>query len=143
MTVAEDVLNGILPVRLTGHYIYCAPWDRIVRLRGVQSIYLDLALRPEFTHKIIRRFTEMNAAKVDQMDALGLFSCDIGSLHCTPSYSGELEAIRKEVRETAEACIRNGCPWDYTLKDISTVNYRIQNLTRWNEIVQKTLDEYY
>ena len=62
----------------------------------MQSIYLDLALRPEFTHKIIRRFTEMNAAKVDQMDALGLFSCDIGSLHCTPSYSGELEAIERK-----------------------------------------------
>ena len=53
------------------------------------------------------------------------------------------DAIRREVRETAEACMKYGCPWDYTLKDISTVSYKIENLTRWNEVVQETLDEYY
>lgn len=53
------------------------------------------------------------------------------------------DAIRREVSETAEVCIKYGCPWDYTLKDISTATYKIQNLTRWNEIVQETLDEYY
>ena len=53
------------------------------------------------------------------------------------------DAIRAEVRETAEACIRYGCPWDYTLKDISTVKYTPTNLFRWHQIVQETLDEYY
>ena len=52
-------------------------------------------------------------------------------------------AIRREVRETAQACLKYGCAWDYTLKDISTASYKIGKLTRWNEVVQETLDEYY
>ncbi len=250
---AEEILDGIMPVRLSGAYIYCSIWDQIATLRGVQSLYLDLALRPEFMHETMRRFTEIHASKIDQMDAQGLFTSDIKDLHCTPGYSDELDeiesknghgcrasgwfrglaqpfssvspdmheefevdyirplaetfgftyygcceplhdrldglkkiknlrkvgctpwadvdstaeqlgsryvlsrkpnpalvagtldedAIRKEVIQTAEACIRCGCPWDYTLKDISTASYKIENLTRWNEIVQQTLDKYY
>lgn len=253
VALAEEILDGIMPVRLCGTYIYCSIWDQISTLRGVQPLYLDLALRPEFMHETMRRFTEIYASMIDQMDAQGLFTSDIKDLHCTPGYSDELdeiekkngrgsrasgwfrglaqpfssvspdmheefeveyirplaetfgftyygcceplhdrldglkkiknlrkvgctpwadvpstaeqlgknyvlsrkpnpalvagtldeEAIRREVRETAEACIRYGCPWDYTLKDISTASYKIGNLTRWNEVVQQTLDEYY
>lgn len=253
VALAEEILDGIMPVRLCGTYIYCSIWDQISTLRGVQPLYLDLALRPEFMHETMRRFTEIHASMIDQMDAQGLFTSDIKDLHCTPGYSDELdeiekkngrgsrasgwfrglaqpfssvspdmheefeveyirplaetfgftyygccephhdrldglkkiknlrkvgctpwadvnstaeqlgknyvlsrkpnpalvagtldeEAIRREVRETAEACIRYGCPWDYTLKDISTASYKIGNLTRWNEVVQETLDEYY
>lgn len=253
LALAGEILHGIMPVKLTGAYIYCSIWDQISTLRGVQPLYLDLALRPEFMHETMRRFTEIHASKIDQMDAQGLFTSDIKDLHCTPGYSDELDAIekkngkgtrasgwfrglaqpfssvspdmheefeveyirpiaetfgftyygcceplhdrleglkkiknlrkvgctpwadvastaeqlgknyvlsrkpnpamvagtldedaiRREVRETAEACIRYGCPWDYTLKDISTASYKITNLTGWNEIVQETLDEYY
>jgi len=253
LALAGEILDGIMPAKLTGTYIYCSIWDQISTLRGVQPLYLDLALRPEFMHETMRRFTEIHASKIDQMDAQGLFTSDIKDLHCTPGYSDELDAIeakngkgcrasgwfrglaqpfssvspdmheefeveyirplaetfgftyygcceplhdrldglkkiknlrkvgctpwadvnstaeqlgknyvlsrkpnpamvagtldedaiRKEVRETAEACIRYGCPWDYTLKDISTASYKIENLTRWNEVVQETLDEYY
>ncbi|MBQ2957796.1 MAG: hypothetical protein IJE08_15215 [Clostridia bacterium] len=253
LAFAEEVLSGIMPVKLAGTYIYCSIWDQISMLRGVGPLYLDLALRPEFMHETMRRFTEIHASMIDQMDEQGLFTSDIRDLHCTPGYSDELDeierkngkgtrasgwfrglaqpfssvspemheefevdyirpiaetfgftyygcceplhdrleglmkiknlrkvgctpwadvnstaeqlgknyvlsrkpnpamvagtldedAIRKEVRETAEACIRYGCPWDYTLKDISTASYKIENLTRWNEVVQETLDEYY
>jgi len=253
VALAEEILDGILPVRLAGTYIYCSIWDQISTLRGVQPLYLDLALRPEFMHETMRRFTEIYASMIDQMDEQGLFSSDIKDLHCTPGYSDELDeiekkngrgsrasgwfrglaqpfssvspdmheefeveyirpiaetfgftyygcceplhdrldglkkiknlrkvgctpwadinstgeqlgkdyvlsrkpnpamvagtidedAIRREVSETAEVCIKYGCPWDYTLKDISTATYKIQNLTRWNEVVQETLDEYY
>ena len=59
--------------------------------------------------------------------------------------AGELDedAVRREISETAEACLRYNCPCEFVLKDISTVGYRIQNLTRWNEIAQDVLDEYY
>lgn len=253
VALAQEILGDILPVKLCGTFIYCSIWDRISMLRGVEPIYYDLALRPEFMHETMRRFTEIYTSMIDQMDAQGLFSADIHSLHCTPGHSDELDAIevkngrpsrasgwfrglaqpfssvspdmheefevdyirplaetfgftyygcceplhdrldalkqiknlrkvgctpwadvnsmaeqlgknyvlsrkpnpalvagsldedaiRREVRETAQACLKHGCPWDYTLKDISTVNYKISNLTRWNEIVQETLDEFY
>ena len=42
MDRAEEIFNGILPVRLTGHGIYYAPWDTISRLRGVDNILIDI-----------------------------------------------------------------------------------------------------
>jgi len=53
------------------------------------------------------------------------------------------EAIRREIAETAKACIRYHCPCDITLKDISTAHYSIHNLSRWAAIAQEVLDQYY
>ena len=53
------------------------------------------------------------------------------------------EQIRKEAEETARACIKHGCPCDITLKDISTVGDRPENLIIWAEVVSDVLDEYY
>ena len=53
------------------------------------------------------------------------------------------EVIRKEITETAALCRKYGCPCDITLKDISTVAYRPQNLIVWAEVASSVLDEYY
>ena len=51
--------------------------------------------------------------------------------------------IRTEITETVKACQKYGCPMDITLKDISTVGYKPQNLIIWSETVSEVLDEYY
>lgn len=51
--------------------------------------------------------------------------------------------IRKEITETVKACLKYGCPCDITLKDISTVGYRPENLMVWAETASAVLDEYY
>lgn len=249
---AEELLDGILPVKLHGTYLYATIWDRISRFRGVEAIYMDLVAEPEFIHKTMEKFIKIQESTIAQMEALGLFSCDQPKLHCTPGWSDELEkieaengpgirstwyrgmaqcfgsvspdmheefeinyirpiaerfgftyygcceplsdridklkkiknlrkigvspwsnvwasaeqiesqyvfsrkpnpalvagsldedAIRKEIRETAQACIRYHCPCDITLKDISTVGYKLENLSRWVKIAEETLDEYY
>ena len=53
------------------------------------------------------------------------------------------EVIRREISETVEAAQKFGCPVDFTLKDISTVGYRPQNLMVWAETVSEVLDRYY
>ena len=53
------------------------------------------------------------------------------------------EVIRREITETVEAAQKFGCPVDFTLKDISTVGYRPQNLMVWAETVSEVLDRYY
>ena len=53
------------------------------------------------------------------------------------------DQIRAEITETVKACKKYGCPMDITLKDISTVNYRPENLMVWAETVSDVLDEYY
>ena len=51
--------------------------------------------------------------------------------------------IRAEITETVKACLKYGCPCDITLKDISTVRYRPENLIAWAEAASAVLDEYY
>ena len=84
---AQDILGDILPVKLTGHYIYHAPWDEIPRFRGVTPIMYDLLDEPELIHATIKTWTDNKLSEMRQMDALGLFGNDVGSLHCTPPYT--------------------------------------------------------
>ncbi len=53
------------------------------------------------------------------------------------------EQIRKEAENTVKACLKYGCPCDITLKDISTVGDRPENLIIWSAVVSGVLDEYY
>ncbi len=53
------------------------------------------------------------------------------------------EVIRKEITETASLCLKYGCPCDITLKDVSTVSYRPQNLIVWARTASAVLDEFY
>jgi len=53
------------------------------------------------------------------------------------------EVVRRETAQTAEACIKNGCPCEFVLKDISTVSYNPENLIIWAKTVSDTLDEFY
>ena len=53
------------------------------------------------------------------------------------------DVIRAETVKTIEICNKYGCPYEFTLKDISTVSYRPENLAIWAATVMETLDAYY
>ncbi len=53
------------------------------------------------------------------------------------------DQIRAEITETVKACQKYGCPVDFTLKDISTVSYKPENLMIWAQTVSDVLDEFY
>jgi hypothetical protein len=53
------------------------------------------------------------------------------------------EPVEKEIAETVEICLENKCPYEFVLKDISTVNHRPENLINWTKTVGETLDRYY
>ncbi len=59
------------------------------------------------------------------------------------AHNTDPDLIRREITETVKACQKYGCPVDFTLKDISTVSYRPENLMVWAETVSDVLDEYY
>ena len=59
------------------------------------------------------------------------------ALHTNP------DVIREEIEATVKACIKNGCPYDYVLKDITTVSGRPENLIVWSQTVSDVLDQYY
>ena len=49
------------------------------------------------------------------------------------------DVIRADILETLTACRENGTPCEFILKDISSVNYHPENLTRWEQIVSETV----
>ena len=57
--------------------------------------------------------------------------------------STDPDVIRREVEDTVKACIKYGCPYDYVLKDISTVSHKPENLILWAQTVSDVLDKYY
>ena len=89
---AHDIFDGILGVRMTGVTATFALWDRIVEWHGVEGSIIDLVDRPEFIHKMMRRFTDAHLGLLDQLESQGLLACDIPTIHCSGAYSDELPA---------------------------------------------------
>ncbi len=81
--------DNILPVLETGYSAapYMAVWDVITLLRGTDNFLYDMIDRPEFIHKILRRFFDVFTARLDQAEALGILPCVQPEIHCTGAFS--------------------------------------------------------
>ena len=53
------------------------------------------------------------------------------------------EAARKEIRRVILACNRDNTPFEFVLKDISTVNGRSEVLSEWVDMVNSEIDRYW
>jgi hypothetical protein len=53
------------------------------------------------------------------------------------------DTIRTETERSVKAILKYGCPADFSLKDISTVSNRPENLIVWAQTVSDVLDKYY
>ncbi len=250
---AQALLGDAMPVKLCPQNMYYyAPWDRVCRMRGMTPLLMDLAAEPELMHATIQKFSSVLNADIDALNAVNAFGVSASSLHCTPPYSRELEAVeakegpsvhsawfralaqpfgevspamhdeydiqyllpiakkfglcyygcceplsdridilrripnlrkvgvtpwssvevsaeklgkdfvfsrkpnpamvattldedavRKDISHVMAACLRNSCPCEFVLKDISTVGYKPQNIIRWAQVVEETIDRYY
>jgi len=247
VNIAEDAIGDILPIRLRGHYIYHAPWDKIPHYRGANNVLIDLMDNPELMHATIKKWTEHGLSIMKQMEAQDLLDSHIADLHCTPAFTSDLkpgnklentwfrcmaqlfteispamwkefeldyvmplakmcgltyygccealerkipmlktipnlrkvgvspwanpescaeqlagdyvyahkpnpafvsadlnrESVKAEITRIIKTCMENKCPYEFVLKDISTVSYKPANLIEWNKTVQETIDEYY
>ena len=85
--LASEVFDGIMPVELHGHALQYSIWDTISCYRGVDSLLMDLAMRPEFMHQIAARFIEVAEAIFRQSEELDLLDPHQMLLHCTVACS--------------------------------------------------------
>lgn len=90
--VAREVFAGLMEVEIVGFALHSSIWDNISMYRGVDSLLMDLALRPEFMHQIAQRFMEIEESRFRQCEALGLLDTKPLLLHCTPACTRELPA---------------------------------------------------
>jgi hypothetical protein len=89
---AHEIFDGILDVRLQGVFPMYTPWDRIVEWRSPQKLLLDLAVRPEFMHRLMSRLTAAYLSLLDQLEAQGLLGGAQPTIHCTGAFADELPA---------------------------------------------------
>ena len=248
----EEVIGDILEVRPTGTMLWAAVWDRITFWKGAESCLYAVIDEPEFVHRMMKRFLEIEMDAIDQLEAQNLLAAGPGTkCHCVETYVDEdkyrqidqahirtqdcwisgaaqifseispamhdefeieymkplydrfgwvnygccepldrkigiirklktvrsisaspwtkverqaeamgrdyvmlrkpnpayvrsgypdADPIRKEIRETLRACRRNGTPVAFVLKDITTVNGRVDCLTEWVEIARAEIE---
>lgn len=85
-----EAFGDILPIRLVGSNPSITSWDDISRYRGVTPLLMDLAMRPDFSHKIISCITDYFMSLTQQYEDLGLYEADPMSLHCTCALTDDL-----------------------------------------------------
>ena len=89
---AHEIFDGILEVRMQGATPVFSPWDSLVQWHGVENTLMDLAVRPEFMHKMVARFTAAQISLLDQLEEQGLLGYGQQRIHCTGAYTNELPA---------------------------------------------------
>ncbi|MGI5817101.1 MAG: hypothetical protein ACOX9R_03270 [Armatimonadota bacterium] len=52
----------------------------------------------------------------------------------------DADAVRDDLQATKDICARHGCPLEIILKDISTVRYDPQRLSRWAEVAMEVAE---
>ncbi len=86
-----DIIGDIIPIKLTGAAgFFSSAWDLVSKLRGVTSLLLDLADRPNFMHKMIRKLNDTKLSELKQYEDLGLFDSKTYMIHCTPGLTDDL-----------------------------------------------------
>ncbi|MBM4142604.1 MAG: hypothetical protein FJ225_03280 [Lentisphaerae bacterium] len=93
LAVAREVFAGLMGVEVVGWGgLHFSIWDAVARYRGVDNLLLDLAERPDFMHRIARRFMEIGQAQFKQLEEQGFLDARQILVHCTPACSRELPA---------------------------------------------------
>jgi len=89
---AQEVFDGLMPVELRGVGLHYNMWDRISTYRGVDSLLLDLAMRPEFMHRVAQRFTDIAESMFRQLEEQDMLDPYQMLVHCTVAYARDLPA---------------------------------------------------
>jgi hypothetical protein len=88
----NELLGGILGVRMVGATPWFTLWDVIVQWHGVENTILDLIDRGEFMHRLMRRMVDARVRELDQLEAQDLLGPTQSMIHCTGAWTDELPA---------------------------------------------------
>lgn len=87
-----NAIGDIIPVKIVGHNNSVTTWDDIAMYRGVEPLLYDLIDRPEFTHALVDKLTQIAISTARQMEEQGLYELNPLLIHCTPALSDDLPA---------------------------------------------------
>lgn len=90
LDIARDVFAGIADVQPKGHSFHLGPWDSLSMWMGAETVYYELADRPEHMHALMRRHTDAIIAGIKQANALGVAGSNLNLCHCSYTYTDEM-----------------------------------------------------
>ncbi len=88
--LANDVFDGIAPVKLQGIVMHLGFWDWIAQWMGVENCYIELMDRPEMMHAIMDRLTAATLSAIEQINSQGLYDVNCNMCHCSYTFSDSL-----------------------------------------------------
>ena len=92
LSVAHDLFDGVLEVRLGGVNPYLSLWDPLATWMGVENALYAMVDRPEYVHEILSRLTNGYLSMLDQLEQQGLLCGPQSLIHCTGAWTDELPA---------------------------------------------------
>ena len=98
---AGEILDGIMPVRLTGHGRHSGLWDMITTKISPERMLYDLIDRPEYVTVLINKFVEMENGVLDQYEEHGLLEAAPPEIHCTGGFCDELPSASYDGQKAA------------------------------------------
>ena len=95
---ARDLLGGHLDVHMQGYHPWFRPWDILAMWHKPEGCLTDVALRPEFVHRIMDRLTAAHFALLDDLESRGLLCRPQSLIHCAGAWTDELPAAGYDER---------------------------------------------
>ncbi len=98
----NEILDGILGVKMTAYDGYFHYWDRLSWWRGVENIMYDIADNPEFIHRILKKTIAAHMCMLDQIEENGLITTGMDTVHCTGAYNDVMQGYSDDPNEKAD-----------------------------------------
>ena len=93
----NDLIGDIIEIKIIGVNAHIDTWDTISMLRGVTPLLMDLAMRPEHSHSIVSKFTDIHLEYIRQYEKLNLFEPNPLLVHCTAACTDDLKPTSEKV----------------------------------------------
>lgn len=104
-----EIFDGILPIEEQGVELSFQLWDFISFARGVETCLYDMIDRPEFLHKILKKYSDVSLQIIDYAEEHGLIWEHQPLVHCTGAYTEDLPQMGGKSAKAA---------WTYAMSQI-------------------------
>jgi hypothetical protein len=85
--LAEEIFDGLLPVRMEGFDGTVEVWDKISVMMSVEGACFALADQPEMMHALATRLVEAEMSIYDQLEKMDLLCGPQSLIHCTGAWT--------------------------------------------------------
>lgn len=115
MDLAQEIFNGIAPVRWSGITLHAGLWDFISFWKGVENCYIDLIEQPELIHAIMERFSSATIEYIDNINRLGVYDVSNNVCHCSYTFN---DRVSDEERLNCKGTTDKG--WTFSMAQLFT-----------------------